>query len=716
MVMSGDPFSGGRPSRRRFLKLLGAAGGMVALSSVTWGCISSSSTDASPRPTGNITYTVKSQVQGKFATFQPMSTTVNPSLGSYGASDLSKVALIDNMGVDDAGKQALSQNLFYMRPSTDAQIYDVYKSLKDAGQPAFVTTDSVLHTYHILFDYSLRILEVDKFSPALIDVTKHMLAESITQMNSGVAALATPATKNVAFFGVAISLLGESPNLPPQAEGLVEKELSLINGHAGAASSPIFGYEEDYSQYVPRGHYTRNDTLKNYFKAMMWFGRMSFRIQTTDMDANKEQTRMAIMITLALKDVFDQWKSIYEPTVFYVGEADDLTVFDYNQLIIDVYGNSMALSDLADDTKLMDFIGRASKLKSPKIQSTGAEQIDETKGFRFMGQRFIPDSYMFQELVYDKVSTLSNPRYFPMGLDVMAVLGSARAYELLDKVYDQTQYDNYAKQMESLKAQFAAFKDDTWTQNLYWCWLYCLMALLNEKGDGYPSFMKSTAWTDKELDTSLGSWTELRHDTILYAKQSYATLGMAMPPQTKPHGYVEPNPELYGRLSSLVSMTSDGLKSRGLLLDEFADKLTSLNSLLASLKAISEKELTNASLSDDEYSLIENVGGTLQGIITFSSAVADEIESDTDQRMAVVADVHTDLNTNQVLEEGVGNPEYIFVIVPVNGSLTLTKGAAFSYFEFKQPVSDRLTDEAWQQMLTDNKAPEAPSWTKSFTA
>ena len=315
---------------------------------------------------------------------------------------------------------------------------------------------------------------------------------------------------------------------------------------------------------MPRGHYTRNDTLKKYFKAMMWFGRMSFRIQTQDADMNKEQTRMAIMITLALKDVFDEWKSIYEPTVFYVGEADDLTVFDYNQLIIDVYGDKMALSDLADDAKLMDFIGRAAKLRSPKIQSTGAEKLDETKGFRFMGQRFIPDSYMFQELVYDKVSTLSNPRYFPMGLDVMAVLGSARAYELLDKVYDQTQYDNYAKQMESLKAQFAAFKDDTWTQNLYWCWLYCLMALLNEKGDGYPSFMKSTAWTDKELNTSLGSWTELRHDTILYAKQSYATLGMAMPPQAKPHGYVEPNPELYGRLSSLVSMTQRWLEVPGI--------------------------------------------------------------------------------------------------------------------------------------------------------
>jgi hypothetical protein len=666
-----------------------------------------------------MTYTVKGQVQAQFAPFEPLPVTVKPSLGSYSAGDLSKVVNIDRMGTDDAGKQALTQNLFYLRPSTDEQIYDIYKTLKDSGRPAFVTTDAVLHAYHILFDYSLRILEVDKFSPSLADLTERMLSESVSQMNAGVPALATSCVKNVAFFGVALSLLGESPDLPQKAKDLVNAELSLINGHEGIADSPVFGYKEDYSQYVPRGHYTRNDTLKKYFMAMMWFGRMSFRMKTKDPALNKEQTRMAIMITLALKDAFDTWKSIYEPTVFFVGEADDLTIFDYDQLIADVYGNSVALTDLADDAKLQDFMDRAAKLKAPKIVSTYLEDKDsqdEVKGFRFMGQRFIPDSYMFQELVYTKVGTQSDPRLFPMGLDVMAVLGSGRAYELLDKVYDETRYANYIKQMESLKAQFAAFKDDTWTQNLYWCWLYCLMALLNEKGDGYPSFMKSTAWTDKELNTSLGSWTELRHDTILYAKQSYTMLATGIMQRENPHGYVEPNPELYGRLASLVAMTKSGLQSRGLLLDEFSDKLTSLNTLLTSLKAIAEKELTGSSLSDDDYSLVENVGGSLESITTFSPEVKDAVESDADKKMAVVADVHTDVNTMQVLEEGVGNPHHIFVIAPVDGKLTLTEGAAFSYYEFKQPISDRLTDEKWQQMLSDKKAPEAPSWTKSFTA
>jgi hypothetical protein len=96
--------------------------------------------------------------------------------------------------------------------------------------------------------------------------------------------------------------------------------------------------------------------------------------------------------------------------------------------------------------------------------------------------------------------------------------------------------------------------------------------------------------------------------------------------------------------------------------------------------------------------------------------VASAIESDTDKAMAVVADVHTDTNTGQVLEEGVGNPYHLLVVVPVDGHLTLCQGAAFSYYEFRQPMSDRLTDEAWQAKLKDNTAPETPAWTKSFTA
>ncbi len=717
-------------NRRDFLKALGAAGGVAVFSSGAWGCIGGRSTNAGPtvvRSTGDLLYTVADKVQGRFADYIPIPVSIKPSLKDYSVGDVSSISNIDRMGVTDAGKSALAKNLFYLTASGDSQIYDVYKSLDNAKLPAFVTTDSVLHANHVLFDYILRILEVRHFSPDIISLSRQLFEGSKALIDPMAEPMRTPALKNTAFFAVALTLLGESPDVPWLARDMVQSELALINGHQGFARSPIFGYEEDYSQYVPRGHYTRNDTLKKYFMAMMWYGRMMFRLASDNPELVKQQTRSAILITLALQDkAFDVWKGVYEPTVFFVGESDDLSVLDYKDLMISVYGKNIDPVDLKDDAKLQAFIDKALALKEPKIISTllteadhQASGMDTVKGFRFMGQRFIPDSHIFQELVNDKVAN----RFFPMGLDVLAALSSSRAYELLDKVYGETRYVNYIGQMDSLKKEFAAQKDDTWTQNLYWNWLYCLMALLNEKGDGYPTFMKIPAWTDKELNASLGSWTELRHDTILYAKQSYAMKSGGefeikwpelFPPE--PHGYVEPNPELYGRLASLAALMSDGLKSRGLLDGVFSDRLSQFNSLLISLKSISEKELTDNSLSKDDYSLIRHFGNSLESITTVPPDVADTITSDIDKKMAVVADVHTDPNSGQVLEEGVGKPYHIYVVVPIDGKLTLTEGAAFSYYEFKQPMGDRMTDEKWQDLLKNGQAPETPEWTKGFKA
>jgi len=297
-------------------------------------------------------------------------------------------------------------------------------------------------------------------------------------------------------------------------------------------------------------------------------------------------------------------------------------------------------------------------------------------------------------------------RGFPRGLDVFAVLGSEEALNILEEEGD-TDYIKYDEQMEKLRDEFSSLNENDWTQNLYWNWLYSLLPLIDEGKEGYPEFMQNKAWTRKELFTALGSWTELRHDTILYAKQSYTIKATAMPtPPEMTKGYVEPQPYVYARLASLTKMTREGLEERGLLLDEYKTKLEELENLLLKLKTISEKELENKTLSDEEYGLIWNIGETLEQLCTFETAV----ESEADESIEIIADVHTDTNTSQVLEEGVGNAFTILVIVNVEGKTYITEGAVFSYYEFKWPMSDRLTDEKWQEM----EKPELPKWTEEF--
>ncbi|MBE3039748.1 MAG: DUF3160 domain-containing protein, partial [Chloroflexi bacterium] len=68
---------------------------------------------------------------------------------------------------------------------------------------------------------------------------------------------------------------------------------------------------------------------------------------------------------------------------------------------------------------------------------------------------------------------------------------------------------------------------------------------------------------------------------------------------------------------------------------------------------------------------------------------------------------------DQVLEAATGYLDRIYVVVPLEGKLELAQGGVFSYYEFSQPRSDRLTDQEWRTML-GKKPPEAPAWTANF--
>ncbi|MBU7012934.1 MAG: DUF3160 domain-containing protein [Theionarchaea archaeon] len=608
---------------------------------------------------------------------------------------------LERFSLTAAQIKALHTNGVVVVPSRYDQFYSVYQNCKKNNIPIFVTTDAVLHTYHILYDYTLRILETEYFYQDALFLTQQMADISVDyyEQTGDRAAL-----KNVAYFCVAGKLLDETFVVYPEAQDIVDKELESIRAHQGFSQSPIFGYKEDYSQYVPRGHYTRSEVLAKYFKALMWYGRIMFRLKS------EEETKQALYTVKAIKDTntLELWDKIYEPTVFFVGKTDDLNVYEYTALAEEIYGESFTLSDLQDAAKLSQFIEKAWELRDPRINANWVKDTqnaeEETKGFKFMGQRFIPDSYMFRQLVYDKVGTVSNPRIFPKGLDVMAVLGSERALQHLES---EKQFYNYSEQMEKLREEFSGLKETVWTQNLYWTWLYCLLPLLEEKDAHYPPFMQSAAWTDKELNTALGSWTELRHDTILYAKQSYTLEATAMPPQPElTKGYVEPNPYVYARLASLARMMREGLEQRTLLLPEYSEKLETLENLLLQLKIISEKELSGQSLTEEEYRTIWNIGYTLESLVTFETAV----ESEVDKSVAIIADVHTDVNTGKVLEEGVGDVFVIFVVVKIEERIYVVQGGVFSYYEFVHPMSDRLTDEQWQAM----EKPPLPEWTDSF--
>jgi hypothetical protein len=353
--------------------------------------------------------------------------------------------------------------------------------------------------------------------------------------------------------------------------------------------------------------------------------------------------------------------------------------------------------------------------------------------FRLMGQRYVLDSYLFQHMVVpyvgagaDSPNDLTgkfNKRTFPLGLDVMSILGSQRAYEIADQVYQQTKFKNYAEQTDKLRSEVAAYGDKDWTKNVYNGWLQTLKFLTEPRGAGYPTFMQGDAWLDKQLNAALGSWAELRHDTILYAKQSVVAEcggeGGEQKPPPPPQGYVEPEVLTYWRLGLLAAQLRDGLVARNLLQDkDMKSSFDELVSLLKFLQNTSVKELSNQPLTKEEFNQIEYYGDTLARLNMFArkGKTGDEITNMADKDMAVVADVHTGPIGGDMfaLEEGVGHADELYVIYPLAGKLQIARGAVFSYNEFTVPQNNRLTDEQWQAKLGSSAPPQPPKWTASF--
>lgn len=303
----------------------------------------------------------------------------------------------------------------------------------------------------------------------------------------------------------------------------------------------------------------------------------------------------------------------------------------------------------------------------------------------------------------------------------MALLGSKRAKEILKELGD-ADYSDHEKKFSELKREIDSLSQDKWFENLYWNWLYVLRSLLGEFGQGYQIFMQTKAWQDKELNTALASWAELRHDTILYVKQSYTLAELGGIEEFPIVGYVKPLSEFYARLLTLTKMMNKGLKElvpkEEIEKLKIEDVLSDFSKILTRLLEISKKELENKPLSEEEYDFIKYFGKNSEDLI--ESLVNEEFDAEAEVdpdilKTTLIADVHTEGSTKKVLEEGVGYIKTLVVAYKLpNGRILVGAGSVFSYYEFKQPMEDRLTDESWREMLKTT-TPLEPEWIKSFS-
>ncbi len=758
----------------------------------------------SPKPVYNLT-------GATFAEYKEIKSTVKPSLSAYSLktselTNLNEVASAAAIQINADKSSRLGQAGFFTQPthpktSDPNKLLDSHGSRSDdmvdlyaeiGGESAdykrkpenavFITSDLLLHTYHVLIDRTFKKIEEDQLAPKLKDLTQALFQDSVNQyQKTNDSQLKQSLARLSGFYLVPLAILDSSSGAKPNYFKTPEEESKFLQDDQNADSadnikthlqsykdkipadvfqaandeidlvlkagevtlSPLYGKFkpdslEDYTQYTPRSHYAQSSTLRNYFRAMMWYGRHGFEVKSPDL------TRDAILMAWQLRTVtggdksaLKLWEDIYLPSVFFVGRSDDLTFYEYNTLLTKIYGENVQISQLSDQAKLEQFQTEALKLEGPKILSevkifnpsnapTKEELLASTKAFRFMGQRFIPDSYMFSSLTQgdEKPDPETGQKLpsTPTALMVMSILGSKTADSLVSNWVTTNAPDSdkvIKKVMDKLKTEVQSYDEKTWTQNIYWAWLYNFLPLLEDHNDGYPMFMRGALWAKKSLLSVLGSWTELRHDTLLYAKQSYAEYGGGGTPPTPPpvpKGYVEPNLSFLTRLIALNKMTSEGLSSKSLIDEGQKNKFNRFGESLEFFKSIAEKELQDMVISEADFEKLRTIVR-----MNFPSIVwvpDGGIMIERDARVGIIADVHTDAKKQQILYEATGAPSIIYVAVKDKNGTRLTRGVTYSYYEFTEPLANRLTDEQWQARIYEgkdtDKIPPVPAWTNEL--
>ena len=603
--------------------------------------------------------------------------------------------------------KCLKNNGFVIEEDQLEQLFHLYDKNNYSNTPSFITTDLFLQLYHIYFSYILKDLEKEKLTNLVSNLTLALYNESMKYSDSPNQQIKEMANFNTCFFAVAYTLLTDKRvNVPDAVSVNYALELDKVKAAKNSFSSTFNAYIA-YSLCKPRGYYTRTPEQQRYFKAMMWLQLAPYCLSNRDLLKNACFNAFLLKYGKQTngKPIKDLYNAVYAPIAFLVGDADNLSIND----ICTIYEkNDIKVMNFLSEPKIIDVIAnKLTDIVAERDKITPKIKLDCQPKINFMPQRYLVDNDILQQFV----DTAKNAeKAFPKGLEVMDVLGVGMADNLLYKHYKENRkwkdYDSVTMQQ---KEKFRDFND--WDKTVYNKWLQGLIKL-NKVEKEYPTFMHSKGWSLKNLNTSLASWAQLKHDVVLYAEEpSTAEMGGGGEdgptiPDPITVGYVEPNIEFWNTSLQLLKKNEWFLYNYNLMTDELKRNTASIRSILDFFITATNKELEGDTLTQKEYDRIKTISGEFDYLSLsmlnpyLNLGYWDEVTGP-DKTVALAVDVYTRnvprCPKNAILHEATGYGNTIHVLVEINGLLYLTRGAVFSYYEF--PFESRLTDEEWLEML-----------------
>lgn len=638
--------------------------------------------------------------------------------------------------------KVLAQNGFVaVGDSPTFTFASTYLDLYFNDLPVFISADSMLHALHKSFDSML----LDFERQVLIPEVERMLAGMHEQLGGELkalpAGLATSGRDLDLYLTVARSLLTETAIASVSGDAGVDAEVKRILAAVTALepmSLELFGATVlyDFSQMEPRGHYEDEPPLQRYFRTMIWLGRTDMAMVVFDEQQQPKFNRRALdaaFLTnhlLAASGAQANWDRVDRVLVRLIGERDSMNPQDMSKFMADTGVGSLAALAAASDEQLykalIDSPYGLQRIMSQIMYTDPTDpQVVLPRVYLLLGQRFTLDSYVFNNVTYDRVQDLRTgtkvKRMLPSELDVQFVLGNDAAAHDLKPELDAYGYQGILHEMRFLAD---AHPQDFWDATFYNGWLAAIRSL-NDTTDfeAQPEAMRTAAWADKNLNTQTASWAELRHDTLLYVKQSYSGGDGC----EYPDAYVEPVPAFYARLAHLGQLGGEmvaELAKDGFEVSRATTFFADLSATSTTLETIAHKELEGQALSQAEFDFLR---GTIEeelvgcGQVQYDGWYA-KLFYDAEkigEYKPTIADVHTaptDAQGNErgwVLHAATGRPMLMVFTVPECGGVKSYVGPISSFHSVLTEQYDRQTDSAWAEVLSQG-TPSRPTWTESF--
>jgi len=617
-----------------------------------------------------------------------------------------------------------------------------YKTYYALDLPLYVSADSVLYAVHQSYDSLLREIELARLIPLLDQLLTEMRNNFDKARVAGVRELVLRDVD--LYLAVAQSLL--SGKQVATRAGAEDKEvaciLAAVEQEDGCVEHELFGTSRvfDFSQFRVRGHYTSGEhpELGRYFKAMMWLGRTDFRFIETRADGAQLFRRRQLEAAFAMRALLGStgqaaWRTIDNTVGAFVGEHDSMTLPELDELLADLGSTDLTELNAIDDATLSKRLieknyGAQRILSQVTVNLANSEALPLSAIFELFGQRYIADSHVFSNVVFDRVQAPDKPRrMMPNPLDAaFAALGNDQAATLLEP--ELSQY-GYARELSQMRRLLDDHPPEYWQKNLYNQWLSALRSLSTAReaedptSAGLPQVAGTEAWGRRLLNTQLASWAELRHDTLLYAKQSYTS---GLPSCDYPDAYVEPYPEFW---KALVRFAEFGRKlSQELNLTEVSPAVVkyfaNMTRAMTTLQGMAERQRTGAPHTTEDLAFINQAVRTLDagGCAGHAQAVDAvgwyaELFLERADRLAyepTIADVHTQPTDEEggivgrVLHAGTGMPRLMVVTAETCSGQRAYVGLASSYFEQITDDFQRLNDEEWATALQATTPADVP--------